>query len=414
MTATKAAYEEALKEVFTQDRLESQVVTGTLLLDKIEKTSKFMVGRHAVVPLHTERGGAYTALPDTGGAFNAASAQGVKRVTYTQKHHYLPIEIDEVALEETEGNSVAAAAALETEVSGALDDVRRHYQRQILQDGNALIARCTTTTTSNEVELDPDGDGYDAIVRGFLHVGAQVVIGTTANETAIATVRTITDVEEDPDTPSITIDGATVSTTSSHYVSWSKSRSGAVSREMNGLGQLISNTAVFGKDYDGNDMDPATYPFWKPAGADTTTTSISIEKMMWLGRKVYQKTGKMPDLTVMGLEQKDEFYAQLQQQINYSGDSISVGDRTGIKWNGQNIFDEPDMRVRDVYALSTKHLFLVGRNKPQWQNAITGGDILEWKQGYPAFVATLLDHRELACNRRNAFAGLRALERPAE
>lgn len=290
MSATITAYEDAMHEVFTQERLEEQLYTGTLLLDSIEKTDRFTIGLKAVVPLHTGRNGGYTALPASGGALNTAGEQGINRVEYDLTHHYLPIEIESATLDQTEGNAKSAAAALETEVSGALDDIRRHFQRQLVMDGSGLIAKCTTTTSDTEVLLDPAGDGFDAIERGWLGEGSQVVIGTTSNPTSVATVREITAVNEDVAAPSITISGAAVSTTGSNYISWASSRSGSTSREMNGLDGLTDASATFG-------LDPATYGFWVPAGEDTTTTDISIEKMMWGGRRVHQKTGKTPGLT---------------------------------------------------------------------------------------------------------------------
>jgi hypothetical protein len=66
MAADYAVYDDIMKEVWTQDRLEKQFYDQNLLLDAIEKTSKYKVGRVAKVPVHLERSGGYSVVPEAG------------------------------------------------------------------------------------------------------------------------------------------------------------------------------------------------------------------------------------------------------------------------------------------------------------------------------------------------------------
>ena len=112
---------------------------------------------------------------------------------------------------------------LKAELDGLRNDLRRDMARQVYGDGTARIAKCGTTSTASVVVLAADAAsgtdvfaGKEAIRKGHLYVGMLVDIGTVAAPTTIASGREITAVDYDNGT--ITISGATVSTTSSHFI----------------------------------------------------------------------------------------------------------------------------------------------------------------------------------------------------
>lgn len=406
MSATVSAYEAVMKEIWTQDQLERQFIAGHPVLEQIERTNKYMIGAKAVVPQHTGRSGGYTVLDADGGQLNNADRQKVARVEYELTHHYFQIQLESAAIDQTASNKLAAAAVLETEITGALDDLRNQVTRQIVSSGDGIIARCGTTSNSTEVELDPTHYGFGAIERGFLYPGLPVDIGTATSPTSIASGATITAVEDNPASPSITITGSAVSTSNTNFVSLKGARgSGGTTKEAHGLRQIAgSNTAPVGS------LDPSTAPYWKPAAVDSTTTELSLGGMMTMSRKVKQKSRDDVDWVLTSLLQQQRFYELLQTQTRFAGDSsLGGGNVGGVRYAGMKVDGVPEIFDSDMFFLKKKHLFILGE-KPYWQNRYTGGKILEWRQGYSSFVATLMYRFQLATNRRNVFAAYTALQ----
>ena len=400
MAATLTAYNDALKRVYTQDRLESQLYSENPFLDKLGKSSRVSIGEVARVPLHVSRNGGFTVLPGSGGDLNAAGEQGISKAEYSYTHQHQQIKIQGSVLDQATGNANTVADVLETEVSGALDDLRKQITRQLFQDGSAKIVACGTTSSSTTVTLNST-EGVEVLERGWLFPGQIVDIGTAASEASVADAKTITAVSES--TPSITISGSAVSTSSSNFVSIANARAGATSYEANGLRGLVSTSASFGG------VDPATYAWWKAANVDTSTTTLSLEAMLTQEQKINQR-GAKADFVLTGLKQSRKFYQLLQNQVRFASDtSLSAGAQDVPKWNGLEIHRHPDCYDEDMYFGAFKHLFIVATAKPSWQSDVTGGEILSWIQGTDSYGAKLTYRFNLGTNRRNAFARLGAL-----
>jgi|DEB0MinimDraft_3_1074331.scaffolds.fasta_scaffold00708_5 hypothetical protein len=400
MAATLTAYNDALKRVYTQDRLESQLYQENPFLDKLGKSSRVSIGEVARVPLHVSRNGGFTVLPGAGGNLNAAGEQGISKAEYSYTHQHQQIQIQGSVLDQASGNANTVADVLETEVSGALDDLRKQITRQLFQDGSAKIVACGTTSSSTTVTLNAT-EGVEVLERGWLFPGQLVDIGTAASEASVADGVTITAVSESG--PSITVSGSAISTSSSNFVSIKNARAGATSYEANGLRNLVSTSASFGG------VDPATYAWWKAANVDTSTTTLSLEAMLTQEQKINQR-GAKADFVLTGLKQSRKFYALLQNQVRFAGDNgLSAGAQDAPKWNGLEVHRHPDCYDEDMYFGAFKHLFIVATAKPSWQSDVTGGEILSWIQGTDSYGAKLSYRFNLGSNRRNAFARLGAL-----
>lgn len=404
MAATVAAYADVMKEVWTADRLEKQFYDKNPFLDRVEKTSRFHTGDKAVVPIHKGRSGGYSVKPAAGGALNGADEQQVDRAEYNYTHHYFEVELESAAIEQTDGKALSVANVIDTEVTGAVADLRKQITRQAFGNGDALIAQCDTTSSSTTIELLSTGYGYDALERGWLYAGLKVDIGTTANEVAIADGVTITSVNESSSDPDIVVSGSAVSTTSSHYVSIKDARSGTTSYEMNGLRTIAGSTSTA---IGGLDPDTAGEEFWKPAHVDTTTTALSLDLLLTMQRKVHQKTGGNPTFVITSLAQQQGFYQLLQNQTRFAGEAkLGAGNVGGVSWNGLTVEAQPDVPTRELYMVTIEDLFLVAPpGGPKWMSDIEGaGGRLRWKQGFTSFVDAVAYRPQLACKRRNSHA----------
>lgn len=405
MAADYTAYEAALKEVWTSDRLEKQFYDKNPTLQKLEKGSaQHTIGDKAIVPVHTGRSGGYSVVPRTGSqALNPADEQKIAQAQYTWTYHWFQIGIEKSTVDETKGKSNAVANVIDTEVNGALSDAQKQVTRQFLGgNGDALICKCGTTTASATVVLNASAGekGAQAIVRGWLYPGLTIDIGTTADEDEVVAGATITAVNDDEAnsyaTPTITIDSA-VTTTSSHYISVANARAGTTSYEANGLRNLIGTSTLAG-------LDPATYPGWKGT-VNTTAQDLSLPVLYSMGRTTHQKAGKKGNWALTSLKQEENLYKQLQAQVRFTGDSgLDAGNVEKVKFAGMEIDSDPDVLDGEWYALTKEDIFLLRDGGPEWVTKEFGGNILQWQQGTTRLVGALNWNINFAVRRRNSHA----------
>lgn len=398
MAATLTAWNDALKRVYTSDSLVEQLYQENPFLDKIQKQTRYTPGETARVVIHTQRGGGFTVLPDGGGTLNTAGNQGIAKADYDMTHQHQPIALQGDVIDSASNNAQTVADVLPAHVDGALNDLRKQLSRQLFSNGDALIVVCRTSD-SNNVDLNTT-TGAQVLKRGWLHVGAQVDVGTTANEVSDVDGDTITAI--DRTNVAFTVAGGNeTGESTSDYVSMKNSRSGTTSYEANGLRNIVSASATLGG------LTVAAEDQWAAANVDTTSQALTISLILQQIQEIAQRGGK-PDFILTGLKQQRKLYEQLQQQVRFSGDSgIQAG--ATPSWNGLEIHAHPDCWDEDLYVGTFKHLFPVATAKPQWQNSVTGGNILTWAQGTDSYVAKLTYRFNLATDRRNAFARLGGL-----
>ena len=400
---TSTTLADVTREVFTASRLEKQFYDKEDWLSRIERTDRWTVGKKAVVPIHKGRGGGETTwATGTETALNAASYQKVDRAEYTVPYHGRQISIDVSAYNEANGGDTAAIEAVVLEVQGVVDDLKHGIEREFVSNGDALIAKCTTSSGTAVISLATDGYGYDALLRGWLYPGQTVDIGTTGDEVAIADASLITDVAISSSAPSITISSA-VTTSTSHYVSIANARAATTSYEANGLRTIAgsASTAIGGLD-----PDTAGESFWKPASIGTETT-LSLNGILNLQRAT-QMQSKGANFLLTSLKQRQALYELLQNQVRFGTDKVSAGGVESVTWNGLEIMAAVAIPDREMYLLNLADLAIVTGAKitaPKFASDIQGTSRgLQWRQGYSSFVDGVFYPCQLAAKRRNGFA----------
>lgn len=418
MAQTVANLSDILKEVWTSDRLEKQFYDENRWLDKVERTSKYTIGRQAQVPIHKNRSGGFSALLAAGGALNAADEQAVDRADYTLTYNWFQISIETGALNQADGPGArSTVSAVNLEVEGAVADLRKQMNRQFVMNGDGFIAEAAANTAVNVIELRVPAShhGFDAIERGWLYPGLTIDIfddSAGANVTN-GTDRVITAVNEDSAAPDITVSGTANITTAAtgDFVTIANVATGTgANNEMNGLRQIAgSKTSAVG----GLDPDTAGEEFWKPAEVDTAATVVSLDLLLTLQRRVYQKTGKNPSYVTTSVKQCAKLYELFQNQVRFSSDSPKAGNVEGFTWNGLSVNPDPDILNRDLFMLTLSDFLIVtggAYSKPTWASDIEGsGGRLRWNQGNTNFVDALVYPAELAIRRRNSHAAATGL-----
>lgn len=403
------AVQDILKEVYTSDTINSQIYDDALLYSQLDKTTEYhdAVGDKAIGFVKVGRNVGVSSRSLNGGTLGAPGHQQVDRWELDYTATYLQIKILGTTIAKMKTARQAAVRAVDHEVSEGLVDWKKDVQRQLYGNGDALIAKCATTTASTTVNLDSvanGGDGYDAINLGHLVAGMYIDIGTTADEDSQVGDAKIASVDGSAEaTPKIVIDTA-VTTSTSHYVSRADNRAGTVSYEGNGLRNLVSDSGTFAG------ISSSTVPEWKSNVQDAAQGALTRGQMQTAFRNVRKFGGKV-NLIITSLEQQEAYYNLLQSQVRFAGDSnLASGKVEGPTFNNIPVAGDPDCPRGDMYFLDTKQLFMVSAGDPQWQNVNTGGDILDWVKDEDAFQARAAAYLNLGTSKRRAHARIKSLD----
>lgn len=401
MAQDSTAFIAALKEVWVSETIEDQIYQGNPLLDQIERLKPSAeVGDKALYPIHTGRSGAYSAVPRTGtSALNAADAQEVKTAEYNYTHHWFQVELDTAVIDESSKSSLAVAQAVEVEMKGATNDMRKQLTRQAFSNGDALICKTAANAEATKsIKLLASDYGYDAIQRGWLYPGLLVDIGTSTEEAVKADGVEITAVTESSTEPIIAI-SAEKTTAEGNFVSVKNARSGATSYEMNGLRNLISESTTVGG---------LESTVWKSL-VDGTEQELSLPLLYERQDAVFQKTGMEPDWALTSSKQHRVLYELLQAQVRFNGDGgLGAGDRGGLKVGSTVVERQPDCTNRHFYFLTKGDLFVLRNEGPRWASEKYGGTSqpVQYVEGTTRVQGGLVYRMQLGLKRRNSHTAL--------
>jgi hypothetical protein len=415
MSQTATSLAPVLKERWTDDQLQQQFMHDDSILKKFQAFKATMIGRQAQTPVWNDlNSGGYTSVGAGGGAINTASNQVTSQAVWTLTTQAFPIALEFSALNQSDGNMLSVIAGKNLEIEGALKTLARQAVRQLVTNGDSIVAQCATanTTTVNLV-ASPSGTayGFDAIQRNWLRPGAVVDIGTTSDTDALATATTVTAVSESASAPSITVAAGTLSTTAgTHFVFIANPNSAtAANPELNGLRNMVAASGALGS------LNPATagQEFWQAAQRDTSTPVFSLDLMLSLSRSVKQKSGNPHSETWLGFKQEANLYSLLQAQVRFASDQgLTAGNVSGVQWGGTTTTAYPDILDSDVWCVTPSDLlWITGQfQTPKWATDVFGSNNpLQWSAGNTSGQDALLYASQSGLRRRNTQAGATAL-----
>lgn len=400
MAASVSTIDNILKEVWTEQRVAEQLYQENPILDRVKKLKGTTTGQQAQTTIHTGRNEGFSLTSSDGSvALNAAGQQSYAQATWNYKHAHQQVAIDGAAIDQSSGDVNALASVIDEEITGALSDLNRKISMYLQIGSTGYVAQCGTTAGSATIQLNTT-DATNAFERGWLDVGTVVDIGTASDEDADVNGEAVSALS----TANGTITVTTSSTTnSSDYVTISNTRSGSTSYVINGLPDIVGTSTFAG-------VNPASYTSWQSPSVDSTSQALSLSLLYQQNQKVHQKTGKTPSYVIAGLKQQRKAYELAQAQVRFAGDGgLNVGNVDGVNVGGVTIHGIPDVKNENIWFLSPEDLFVISAGDPYWQDKVTGGRRLEWRQGYDQYVGKLTFRFNLGCRRRNTHAVLSGL-----
>lgn len=392
--ATLSTLSNILKDFYLPPVVE-QLNNEVLMLQRLEARDQELFGNVAVVPVHKDRSGGVGAVPEDG-ALPSAGNQGYAKATFDLKYLYGRIRVTGPAMAKTASEAGAFLQALKGEMDGIRNDLKKDLARQVYADGTGQIAQCGTTSASTTVVLS----SAEALRKGHIHIGMVIDIGTAGDADSISgagTPRTVTDYNLT--TPSITISGAAVTTSSSHFISRAGSRSATdgSSYEIDGLLKMVSTAANTVGNINGAS---AGNGYWQNI-VDSTGGSPTLDLFAQVFNRVRIAGGDTSiAVTTFGIQRG--VFGQLSSNVRYVNTTDLKGGYTGIEVHGRPLVADVDAPFGKVFVLDEK--FLKVFSPRDWHFLDEDGNVLKWVVGYDAWEAVLARYLNLGISRRNVQA----------
>lgn len=251
MGLTLSLADAVLKEDY-KGPLRKQINDKAKFISQLDNNTEDFAGRRAIVPCHIGRNTG-TGWRKEGEVLPSAGNQKTVDAIINMRYGYGRIRLTKQVISHMAKDRGAFVRAVKLETDGLVTDITRERARQAWGTGDGIIATCGTTTASTTVQLATTT--AEQVLIG-LREGAVVDIGTSGSPQSVATGRLVTAV--DLTNKTITIDGAAVTTTSSHYITrYGSGGSSTDQREYTGWQVLCDDTVSC------QSLSPATYPAWE-------------------------------------------------------------------------------------------------------------------------------------------------------
>lgn len=382
-----------LKEYYLPPVVE-QLNNEVLLLQRLEPRDQEIVGTAAFVPVHTGRSGGigargeYVQLPTEG-------AQSYARAQFDLKYLYGVVRVSGPSMAKTASEAGAFLQALKSELDGIRNDLKKDVARQVYGNGDGVIATAAANAAVNTLVLQTTAptSGREAIEKGQLYVGMVVDVGPAATPSSAAAARNVTAVNST--TPSITVDGAAVTTSAGDGVGRQGARFANNTYEITGLQNIISTAAntVGG-------INAATNAYWDNI-RDTAGTIVTHDRLMQMFNRVRIAGGEVSAIYSSFGVQRD-FYNTFQTNIRYVEPLKLSGGFQTLEFMGKPIIADVDAPYSKVFLVDER--FLKVFSNRDWHFLDEDNTVLKWDTGYDAWKAVLARYMNLGVTRRNTMA----------
>jgi hypothetical protein len=414
-----------LKEYYlgpVQEQLNNEV----LLVQRLESRSEDLVGRVAIVPLHTSRSGGIGAIAESA-ALPTAGNQGFAKAQYDLKYLYGRVQVTGPSMAKTKSDVGSFLQVLKAELDGIRADLSKDLARQTYGAGDGVIATGTpdaTTATTHTITLAD----WEPLRKGQIYNGSTLqlfIASTGAVAPATADVFTVTGTSiVGAATSTVTVSSASVALTAvAHTVVRSGSvpsgtaryATGSRSSEVDGLQRIITATAptsntntvaggVAGAGGYVGTISAFTDNYW-----DNQRTAVggalTLQAMQTMANTVRTKGGQT-SMIVTSLGVMREFYRLLTFVNGASTPIYDVSDGTmdfkagfnSVSYNGVPVVGDIDAPYGNMYFIDESTLKVF--SDQDWHFLDADGQTLRQVVGYDAYEAILTRYMNLGATNR--------------
>ncbi len=364
--------------------IQDQLNNDTILMNKVKKSSKEVVGKSVWMPLRFSRNTGVGARAENG-TLPAAGFQQYKETNFPTKNVYGRVEITGKTIRATRNDRGAFLRAARSELEGMVTDLRDDINRQLFTGSTGQIAIITSGATSATQAVSSTQYMFEGMLLDIDN-DAGVTILTVDSETQITLTGSITTVTNDV-----------------------IRRAGVASgQELQGLGEIVSNTGTI------QGINPTNFAWWKAnvIGSDASPASLNEIDMEKAVDQAEEKGGKI-DYVITSFAGRREYFKLLQSQKRFA-DMQAVTLRGGFRAILFNDIPVVVDRHCQRTAAVTRFYFLDSSKLGHYRMAD-----FDWMQedgaiwarivgssGREAYEATLVYDAEFATNARRQLSAL--------
>jgi len=396
VTASLATIESYLKEVY-QGRIREQLNNEIVALKRITRTSSGVTnetgGKYVTFPIHTRRNSGIgsrfesEALPTPGQQGHAAARVGLK-------YAYGGIQLTGQAISLSDTDSKAFAKALDNEVEGLKNDLKKDMNRQIYGSGNGAIAVVTGANTAGVVPV--------ADARLFqIGMVVDTQTGTTVDNSGL--IVSAVSLAAGANTVTFTTTPGVATANNDIIVRKGSGVAAGGNRELTGLAAIISASGVL------YNVDPSVEPEWKSTvNANGGTGRALSEGLMIKMADDIRTKGGTTSLILQSMGVRRAYFnllSQLRQTVNTQE---FTGGFSGLAFTTDQgeipVVADSDAPIGKQWYVNEDALTYY--RDEEWHFLDKDGSM--WKQvrdsngDYDAYYARMVEYHELGTDRRNS------------
>ena len=396
MAATLATIESYLKEVY-QGRIREQLNDEIVALKRITRSGSGVTnevgGKYVTFPIHTRRNSGIgsrfesEALPTPGQQGHAAARVGLK-------YAYGGVQLTGQAISLSDTDAKAFAKALDNEVEGLKNDLKKDMNRQVYGSGNGAIG---VATGANTGAVAPVADAR------LFQIG--MVVDTQTGNTVDNTGLIVASVDLTPGANTVTFTTTPGTSLASADIIVRKGSGVAAggNRELTGLAAIVSDSGTL------YNIDPSAEPEWKATvdGNSGTPRALSESLMIKMTDAIRTKGGSTT-LILQSLGVRRAYFnllSQLRQTVNTQE---FTGGFSGLAFTTDNgeipVVADTDAPLNKQWFINEDALTYY--RDEDWHFIDKDGSM--WKQvrdsngDYDAYYARMVEYHELGTDRRNS------------
>lgn len=393
MALNLSAADSALKEDY-QPAIREQLNQEIMMLNQIESNSRDVEGRRAVLSIHTGRNNGVGARAEAG-TLPTAGSQSYAEERVTLKYNYGRIQVTGPVIRAMKSDSGSFVRAIESEVNGVVNDLKRDVNRQIFNDSNGTIAQCASVSSADVTLTSPT-----ATQLRQLEVGSKVDIGAVDSPTDHANGSEITAINTS--TGVITLSpAASAGVGSSDYVfrHGAKSSTSGATYELTGLQAIVNSSGTL------FNIDPTSVTDWVStvdgnSGTNRAATDNLFESVI---DEIFLDSGQAPDFIVTTPAVRRNYAAQLKAQKRFTDTTTLKGGFSALTVDAGNVSlplaVDRDCPSNKAFLLKTDNI--MQHQSSDWEFMDEDGSVLSRVSATDAYEAVLFKYHELTTDRRN-------------
>jgi len=140
-------YDKVLKDIYLGP-IREQLNSETILMSRIDRNDQNVEGRKIIMPLHTGRSYGFGAVQE-GGILPYPQEQQFTTIEHYVKYLYARVHIGGVVIAATKSDLGSFVRAIDSEVSGVMNDFKHDMNRMYFNDGTGILGSVDTVPGSD-------------------------------------------------------------------------------------------------------------------------------------------------------------------------------------------------------------------------------------------------------------------------